>query len=95
VARDNPAKSTAKIKGSTRWAFEKASALYVFDQSDGANHSSETISRLNTRFTLLGLKQKTLAYAPRDFPKLVAHVNHIHSTRTGASENQLSKGGLL
>jgi hypothetical protein len=94
VARDNPATSTAKIKGSTRWAFEKASALYVFDQSDGANYSSETISRLNTRFTLLGLKQKTLTYAASDFPKLVARVNRIHSTRTGASENQLSKGGL-
>jgi hypothetical protein len=95
VARVNPADATTKIKGSTRWAFEKASALYVFDQSDGANHSSETISRLNTRFTLLGLKQKTLTYAAGDFPKLVARVIRIHSTRIGASENQLSKGGLL
>ena len=95
VASDNPAKSTAKIKGSTRWAFEKASALYVFDQSDVANHSSEAISRLTTRFTLLGLKQKTQAYAPSDFPKLVAHVNRIHSTRTGKSQNQGSKKELI
>ena len=95
VARVDPAKSTAKIKGSTRWAFEKASALYVFAENDGINHSSEPIRQLQTRFTLLGLKQKTIAYAPGDFPNLVTHVNRIHSTRTGASENQLSKGGHL
>src|SRR3954467_8678298 len=31
VASSAPAKLAVKIKGSTRWAFEKASALYLFD----------------------------------------------------------------
>ena len=52
-----------KIKGSTRWAFQKASALYVFDQSDAANRPSESITPLPTRFSLLGLKQATPTYA--------------------------------
>jgi hypothetical protein len=90
VTSDAPVKVSAKIKGSTRWALRKASALYVFDQSHVAHHPSQSISRLNTRFNLLGLKQKAPTYASSDFPKLVARVNGIHSARTRASENQAS-----
>ena len=81
--------ANGKIKGSTRWAFQKASALYLFDRSD-TNQSSEIFSRLNTRFTLLGLKDNVPAYGSGDFPKLVAHVSHIHSARTHESRNQRS-----
>jgi molybdopterin-guanine dinucleotide biosynthesis protein len=84
VTRDNTGEFTSKIKGSTRWAFQKASALYVFDQNDRTNRPSESITQLNTRFALLGLKQKTPAYASRDFLKLVESVNRIHSARTRA-----------
>jgi molybdopterin-guanine dinucleotide biosynthesis protein len=86
VTRDDTGKAAPKIKGSTRWAFQKASALYVFDQNDGANRPSESITQLNTRFALLGLKQKTPAYASTDFPKLVESVNRIHSARTRVSK---------
>jgi hypothetical protein len=48
---------TAKIKASTRWAFQKASTLYFFDQSDLTNRSKEIVSQLSTRFTLLGRTQ--------------------------------------
>jgi hypothetical protein len=73
-------KSTTKIKGSTRWAFQKASALYIFDQS-GATASTSEIIPLRTRFSLLGLKQETPTYESSDFSKLVASVNRIHSAR--------------
>jgi hypothetical protein len=81
-------KTTTRIKGSTRWAFQKASALYIFDQSDATNRPSESMTSLLTRFSLLGLKQKTPAYESSDFPKLVASVNRIHSARTRMSANQ-------
>lgn len=87
VASDDPAKNTAMIKGSTRWALQKASALYVFDRTDLTNRPNETIARLNTRFPS-SPKHNTPAYAASDFSKLVARVNHIHSARTHASESQ-------
>ena len=82
--------ASVKIKGSTRWAFQKASALYLFDRSGHTNQSSEIFTRLNTRFTLLGMKDNVPAYGTGDFPKLAAHVSRIHSTRTHQSQNQRS-----
>ena len=78
--------ATAKIKGSTRWAFQKASALYLFDQSDLTNRSNEIVTQLNKRFTLLGVKHNVPAYGTGDFSKLVAHVSRIHSARTHESQ---------
>jgi hypothetical protein len=86
VASNNPA-STPKMKGSTRWAFQKASALYVLDQSDEDNRPIDAIDRLNTRFSVQGLKQNTPTYAPSEFRTLVARVNRIHSARSRASKN--------
>jgi hypothetical protein len=71
-------------------AFQKASALHVFDRSNHTNCTSEIIAQLNTRFSPLGLKHNLPAYAMRNFLKLAARVNSIHSTRTRASENQWS-----
>lgn len=88
VASDTPTKSTAKIKASTRWAFQKASALYVFGSSDLALHPNEILTRLRKRFDLLGHKHNMPAYSASDLSKLVAHVNRIHSARTRASDNQ-------
>ena len=70
--------------------FQKASALYAFDRSNDTDCTSETIAQLNTRFSPLGLKHNLQAYAMRDFFKLAARVNSIHSTRTRASEDQWS-----
>ena len=78
---------TAKIKSSTRWAFQKASALYLSDRSDLTNRSKGIVTQLNTRFTPLDLKHNVPAYGTSDFPKLVAHVSRIHSARTHESQN--------
>ena len=79
---------TAKVKTSTRWAFQKASALYLFDGTGSAQGPSEALALLNTRFTSSDMKHNLPAYSPKDFPRLVAHVNNIHSARTGEGRNQ-------
>lgn len=88
VASGEPMKITAKIKGSARWAFQKASALYLFDQSDVTSSPNEIIERLNARFAPLGLKREMTVYSANDFPKLVARVNCIHAVRGCVSGNQ-------
>ena len=80
--------ATAKIKASTRWAFQKASALYLFDRSDATSQSNDIVTQINTRFSLLGLKRETPAYGTSDFPKLVADVSRIHSARMHESQKQ-------
>ncbi|HWN99474.1 MAG TPA: hypothetical protein VNS63_09415 [Blastocatellia bacterium] len=85
VVSGAPAPMAAKIKGSARWALQKASALYVFDQSAETNRSIEIRELLNTRFPSLGLKRTAAIYSASDFPKLVARVRHIHSARGGVS----------
>src|SRR5882724_833789 len=79
---------TAKIKGSTRWAFQKASALYLSDRNDLTNRSKEIVAQLNTRFIPLDQEHNMPAYGTSDFPKLVAHVSRIHSARRNESQNQ-------
>jgi molybdopterin-guanine dinucleotide biosynthesis protein len=81
---------STKVKSSTRWAVEKASALYVFDPSPLADYSNEIIARLNTRFTYPHLKHNPRVYTTSDLPKLVAHVGTIHSARVRESQNQAS-----
>jgi hypothetical protein len=71
-----------KVKRSTRWAFQKASALYVSDRSEVTERSSEILSRLNTRFAPLSQTQNISTYAADDFPRLVERINRIHSERT-------------
>jgi molybdopterin-guanine dinucleotide biosynthesis protein len=81
-----------KIKSSARWAFQKASAVYLFDQTSQTS-PSETVTLLNRKFGPLGL-QRSLhpqpaarlgwtpvlpAYAASDFPKLLERINQIHS----------------
>lgn len=74
----------AKVKSSTRWALQKASALYVFNQSNPL----EIIARLRTRFTSPDLRHNLPTYGPTDFPKLVAHVSGIHSVRARESQSR-------
>jgi hypothetical protein len=88
VLNGAPATSPAKIKSSARWALQKTPALYVFEQNAETNRPIEIIKGLNTRFPSLGLKQTTPIFSANDFPKLVAHVSYIHSSRGGVSETQ-------
>lgn len=87
VASDALLKTTPRVKSSTRWAFQKASALYVADQSEIVEGSSDIFSRLNTRFAPLDLTHNMSAYAADDFQKLVARISRIHSDRTRVSGN--------
>jgi hypothetical protein len=48
--------AATKIKSSARWAFQKASAVYLFDQANGCS-PNETVELLNKRFGPLGLKR--------------------------------------
>jgi hypothetical protein len=90
VASQALLESAPKIKSSTRWAFQKASALYVSDRSERdevTEGSSQVFSRLNTRFAPLDPTHNMSAYAADDFPKLVARISRIHSDRTRVSGN--------
>jgi hypothetical protein len=84
VASDPPVPAPGKIKNSARWAFEKASALYLFDGGDRTARLTEITSRLSDRFEIP-------TYMTDDFPKLVAEVNNAHSTRLGATKTQKSE----
>jgi len=68
----------SKIKGSVRWAFQKASAVYVFDQN--YNRPREIVELLNSKFGPVGVKRSLPAYASSDFPRLVEYINEVHST---------------
>lgn len=71
-----------RMKGSTRWAFEKASALYCSDTA--AESSAAVLFRLKSKYSS-NEKGEIPVYAPGDFSKLLASVQHIHELRTGYS----------
>lgn len=85
VAQDAPASTAGKIKASTRWAFQKASAVYVFDQDTITTSRTEITNRLKTRYALVDIKRDVPAYGTSDFPKLLARVNRIHSARVNVN----------
>jgi molybdopterin-guanine dinucleotide biosynthesis protein len=90
VTSDALLEAAPKMKSSTRWAFQKASALYVSDRSGLTKRSPEILARLNTRFAPFGPTHNISAYAADEVPKLVACLSSIHSHRTRASGNQAS-----
>jgi molybdopterin-guanine dinucleotide biosynthesis protein len=61
------------IKSSARWAFQKASVVYVFDQRNKIT-AKESLRLLNTKFAPVGLKRSLPAYATNDFPTLVRRI---------------------
>jgi molybdopterin-guanine dinucleotide biosynthesis protein len=67
-----------KIKSSARWAFQKASAVYLFDQINQTS-PSETVELLNKKFGPVGLQRSLPAYATSDFPRLVKQIKQVHS----------------
>ena len=83
-----------KIKSSARWAFQKASAVYLFDQTNQTS-PSETVELLNRKFGPVGVKRSLHparatrlgwtpvlpVYAAIDFPKLARRINQVHSRR--------------
>lgn len=80
VTRAVPRATAAKIKGSTRWAFEKASAFYLFDQTETVDYTS--IDQLKARFRQLVLSKERPVYTSADLGKLLTAVNNVHLLRT-------------
>jgi len=77
-----------KIKSSARWAFQKASAVYLRDQTfDGAEKSSpgESLELLNSKFGRVGLKRSLPAYGASDFPGLVKRIKQVHSNTSSVT----------
>jgi hypothetical protein len=66
-----------KVKSSTRWALQKASAIYLFDES---LTTSETIMRLKQRLVHPGFDQALPVYTSKEFSRLVTRIKQIHST---------------
>ena len=89
VVSGAPDNMPVKIKGSARWAYQKAAALYVFDQNAEAARPIEIIQRLSWRFPSLDLKSTGVVYSAGDFPALVARIGNVHSTRIGARGTQI------
>lgn len=71
----------AACKGSTRWAFRKASALYAWDPSDETARRSEIVDRLRVRFAPRGLDREVPVYFAGDLPELAARIGRVHSAR--------------
>jgi molybdopterin-guanine dinucleotide biosynthesis protein len=65
----------SRLKGSTRQAFEKASALYTSDIDSAAT----TLFRLKSKYSNADIP----VYAAGDFSKLLARVQLVHKLRTG------------
>lgn len=65
-----------RIKGSTRWALEKASAVYTSDPAAALYH-------LKTKYSGDIGKREIPVYAVGEFSKLLARVQDVHELRTG------------
>jgi hypothetical protein len=74
--------TNTKIKSSARWAFQKASVVYLFDQTldrTEATSPKESLELLNRKFGPVGLNRSLPAYATGDFPRLVERITKLHS----------------
>ena len=76
--------ANTQIKSSARWAFQKASAIYKFDQTNETS-PSETVELLNKKFGRPGLKRSLPAYATSDFPSLVKRIKQVHTSTSHVS----------
>lgn len=70
------------IKSSTRWAFEKASAIYLFDQKNSSIPEA-SVDLLNRRFSTSRLNNPLPTYTRSLFPGLVEQISLAHSRRVG------------
>ncbi|MDT4965328.1 MAG: hypothetical protein QOJ64_65 [Acidobacteriota bacterium] len=77
-----------KIKSSARWAFQKASAVYLFDQTT----PGDAVDSLNNKFGPLGLERSLPTYPTDDFPRLVERINQIHALRSDVATLQNFRG---
>jgi hypothetical protein len=73
-----------QIKSSARRAFQKASAIYFFGQSDEAE--SRRVNLLSKRLASARLNENLPVYTSKDLPELITRIRHIHSARDLAEE---------
>ncbi len=64
-----------KIKASTRWAYEKASALYLFEPNDEILDTN--LLHLHQRFAPLRLNKVLPVYTSKEFPQLVTRLRQM------------------
>lgn len=67
--------SEDKMKPSTRWALKKASALYLFDESDEVVGPS--LVGLRQQFAPVGLTNSLPVYTCNEFPQLITRIRQI------------------
>jgi len=67
-----------KAKASTRWALQKASAIYLFDKDESVS-ASESLLRLTKRFLPPGSHKALPVYTTKDFPQLITRIRQLHS----------------
>jgi hypothetical protein len=70
-----------KIKSSARWAFQKASVVYLLDQTDEIS-PSESVEILHRKFGSAGIKRFLPAFGANDFPRVVERITRVHSNAT-------------
>jgi len=70
----------AKIKSSARWAFQKASVVYVPDANNHAA-ASESLELLDSKFGYIGQGRSGPIWASKDFPTLVERIKRVHSLK--------------
>jgi len=80
----DPSKSRA-IKNSTRWAYEKASALYQYDCGRTPGDLSKVLSK---RFANLNGGRRIPAFSSETFSSLVSGINKIHLFHTRLPETE-------
>jgi molybdopterin-guanine dinucleotide biosynthesis protein len=83
-----------QIKSSARRAFQKASAIYFFGQSDEAANRRANLMR--RRLPAAGLNEYLPVYTSKDLPELITWIRRIHSARDSAEDatvEQFSTGG--
>ncbi len=65
------------IKASIRWAFQKASAFYLFNKA-------EILTPLHQRLVAKGLDKDLPVYTSAKFPQLITRIRQIHSIHGAA-----------
>jgi hypothetical protein len=75
-----PTAGPLQIKGSTRWAFAKASALYTLGADAAESFSS--LVQLKKKYSRDLSIQDLTVYEPSNFSKLLGRIRRLHRKRT-------------
>jgi len=82
VGRNRTDAKSRAIKSSTRWAYEKASALYQYDKDP----SCGLVEDLRKRFATSPVARELDMYSSRTLSSLVSNISRVHFRRTLSAE---------